>query len=281
MNLTRHKPPLREAIVQWYPHLNALITLTESDAVDYRDLLGPAARVLSIPNAAPATDAIRAQPGDDNRVVVAAGRLTRQKGFDRLVVAWAGVQEKHPDWRLDIFGHGDRAALQARVDEQGVTGTVRVRGFTSDLRQRFAESSIFVLSSRAEGFPMVLLEAMSCGLPLVSFDCRTGPSQLIRSGHNGLLVPDGDLQGLTDALITLMEAPDARRRMGAEGLRMVRQYTPDRIAAHWEQLFRELDRAPRHRLIGAHGEATALPRRLWFGGTKATMNLPDTQPKPC
>jgi glycosyltransferase involved in cell wall biosynthesis len=247
MNLTRHGDEIKASFARLYPRLDAMVALTEGDAVRYRDLLGPQARVRSMPNAVPDTGTARAALDDDTKVVVAAGRLTRQKGFDRLVGAWGRVARRHPDWRLDIFGHGDPEALQAEIDRRGVGGSVTLRGFTDQPYRRFAESAIYVMSSRAEGFPMVLLEAMSCGLPLVSFDCQTGPADIIRDGYNGFLVPDGNHRELAAALNRLIEDPQLRRRMGAAGVEEARQYSPERIAARWEALFEELQAAPRRR----------------------------------
>jgi glycosyltransferase involved in cell wall biosynthesis len=179
--------------------------------------------------------------------VVAAGRLTRQKGFGRLVAAWAIVARKHPDWKLDIFGAGDQASLQGRIDKRQLSDVITLRGFTADPYSHFAESAIYAMSSRSEGFPMVLLEAMGCGLPLVSFDCPTGPADIIQDGRNGLLVPDGDIKGLGAALNRLIENPELRRQMGAAGVEMAKQYEPDHVAARWERLFEDLQREPRRR----------------------------------
>jgi glycosyltransferase involved in cell wall biosynthesis len=247
MHLAKHGPELRQAYLRFYPRLDAIVTLTEGDAREYRELLGPRARVQAVPNAVPDVGEVRAAHDPDTKVVVAAGRLARQKGFDRLVAAWALVARKHPDWRLNIFGHGDEVSLQARIDKKKLTDVVTVRGFTEEPYQRFAESAIYAMSSRSEGFPMVLLEAMGCGLPLVSFDCPTGPADIIQDGRNGLLVPDGDVKGLAAALNRLIEDPALRRRMGADGLTRVQEYAPDRIAQRWERLFEELRQAPRRR----------------------------------
>ncbi|HST80125.1 MAG TPA: glycosyltransferase family 4 protein [Kineosporiaceae bacterium] len=251
MHLDKHGPELRASFLRLYPRLDAMVTLTEADAQAYRKLLGPAAKVYSVPNAVPDVGQVRAALDPDTKVVVAAGRLTRQKGFDRLVAAWAIVARKHPDWRLNIFGHGNDVALQARIDKKKLTDVVTLQGFTNEPYQRFAESAIYAMSSRSEGFPMVLLEAMGCGLPLVSFDCQTGPADIIKDGKNGLLVPDGDIKALAAALNRLIEDPELRRQMGAVGVEQAKEYAPDRIVARWEHLFEELQEAPRRRAGGA------------------------------
>ena len=259
MHLAKHGAELRKSFGRLYPRLDAMVTLTEGDAQEYRELLGPAARVRTVPNAVPDVGEVRAAHNPDTKVVVAAGRLAKQKGFDRLVSAWTQVARKHPDWRLDIFGHGDDVSLQARIDKKQLASSITLRGFTTEPYQRFAESAIYAMSSRSEGFPMVLLEAMGCGLPLVSFDCPTGPADIIQDGRNGLLVPDGDIKGLAAALNRLIEDPPLRRRMGAAGAEMAKDYAPARIAARWENLFAELERAPRRRTGAVPVEAPTVP----------------------
>jgi glycosyltransferase involved in cell wall biosynthesis len=247
MHLKKHGPELQASFKRLYPRLDAMVTLTEGDADDYRELLGPVGRVSSIPNAVPPVGGVRAAHDPETKVVVAAGRLTRQKGFGRLIAAWAIVARKHPDWKLDIFGAGDQESLQARIDKRQLTDVVTLRGFTSDPYSHFAGSAIYAMSSRSEGFPMVLLEAMGCGLPLVSFDCPTGPADIIEDGRNGLLVPDGDIKALGAALNRLIEDPALRRQMGAAGVEMAKQYEPDQVAARWERLFEDLQQQPRRR----------------------------------
>src|SRR4051812_675259 len=159
MHLARHAPEMQRSFGRLYPRLDAMVTLTEADAQAYRELLGPAARVKSVPNAVPDVGGVRAPHHPDTKVVVAAGRLAKQKGFDRLVAAWVHVARKHPDWRLHIFGHGNEASLQAKIDKRKLVDKVLLQGFTEEPYQRYAESAIYAMSSRYEGFPMVLLEA--------------------------------------------------------------------------------------------------------------------------
>jgi len=260
MHLARNSPKLQESFRQQYPRLDAVTTLTEGDARAYRELLGPGVRVEAVPNAIPDLDGLRAAHDPQTKVVVAAGRLVKQKGFDRLITAFAQVHRKHPDWTLDIYGAGQAAvALQNRIDGKGLAGVVRLPGFSRELQYRFAESAIYVMSSRFEGFPLGMLEAMKCGLPLVSFDCPTGPADIVTDGENGFLVPDGDVRGLTAAINRLIENPELRRQMGAVGAQRAEQFAADRIAVRWEQLFEELALAPRRRPGG--------PGTAWAGLT--------------
>jgi glycosyltransferase involved in cell wall biosynthesis len=230
---------LREAAVQYYPRLDMFLTLTERDAQRYRTELGDGVPVRAIPNGTPV---YTGTPSDhSSKVVVAAGRLERSKGYDRLIEAWAGVARRHPDWELRIFGEGrDRDALQEQIDKLGLAGSARLMGYSAHLAEDMAAASLFVLSSRAEGYPMVLLEAMSCGLPVVSFDCPTGPREIITPDSDGLLVPNGDVEGLADAVSRLIGLGEGRREMGRAALQTAWQRDQAAITARWEELCSEL-----------------------------------------
>lgn len=223
------------------PRLDAYTVLTNADAEDYsRDLPGSATSIKVIRNALPWPASTT--PADlENKVVVAAGRLSPEKGFRRLVRAFEPVARTHPDWRLHIYGHGDeQAALERLVTEKGLTGHVELKGYTRDFRSVLRHASIYAMSSHEEGFPMTLIEALSTGVPPVSFDCPRGPGEIIDDGKNGRLVPDGDVPGLTSALLDLVEDRELRRRLGARALEDARQYEMDTIVEHWETLFEQV-----------------------------------------
>jgi len=174
-------------------------------------------------------------------VVVAAGRLVEQKGFDRLIAAYEPLAAAYPDWQLHIYGKGQqRRALSRLIRQRRLTDQVQLKGYKPNLREVFSGASVYAMTSRYEGFPMVLLEAMSVGLPLVSFDCPTGPAEMIDDGRNGRLVPDGEVTAFTNALAELMADAELRRRMGVVGRRTVEQYTVNAVGARWERLFDEL-----------------------------------------
>jgi glycosyltransferase involved in cell wall biosynthesis len=224
--------------------LDAFVTLTAADAADYtRTLAAWPTRVTTIPNALswPVT-----QPREhDHRVIVAAGRLVPRKGMSRLVRAFAPVAKRHPDWELRIFGTGRlEDKLNQQVERLGLTEQVRPMGHTDDLPAAFDEAAFFASASLAEGFPMVMLEALSKGLPLVSFDCPRGPSDIIRHGRNGLLVPNDDIPGLSEALETMVTDDDRRHAMGAQALADADGYVVERIGASWVELFDELGCSP-------------------------------------
>jgi glycosyltransferase involved in cell wall biosynthesis len=242
MNLETYKPALREAIVRAYPRLDAVTVLTERDLGDYqRALQGSGTRLECIPNGVPRPQLPPAAL--DAKVLVAAGRLSDQKGFDLLLDAFHQVTARHPDWQLWIFGSGPkRGELAAQIERLGLAGRAFLKGMTGHLDRQLAAASVFVLSSRFEGLPMVLLEAMTAGLPPVAFDCPTGPAEIIAPGTSGLLVPPQDVAALAAAICELIEDPAKRRAIGAAALKCSERYSIDTVRQRWEDLFAALGR---------------------------------------
>ena len=246
MNYATYSEQLQAQIRAVYPRLDLVSTLTEGDAVAYRKALRGRTRVECMPNGVPDVGGLRASL--DAKVVVAAGRLTRQKGFDRLLPAWASIADRHPDWELRIFGDGGKiGALRRQVERLGIGDSAKLMGFTPRLHEEFARSSLYVMSSRREGFPMVLLEAMAVGLPVVSFDCPTGPRDIVREGVDGHVVRNGDREALAAAMSSLMGDDERRRAYGAAAVEGARRYELGAIARRWEELLAELvaAKAPR------------------------------------
>lgn len=221
--------------------IDALLTLTDVDLQRWRDYLGDdAVRVGVIPN--PTPFAVGEPAPLTAKVVVAAGRLTPQKGFKRLIEAYLPLTRTHPDWQLRIFGTGDRGRdLAAKVARAGVGDRILLGGVSDDLESELAGASLYAMSSRYEGLPMVLLEALSKGVPPVSFDCPEGPRQLIDHERNGLLVPQGDVAALGQALRRLMDDEALRRRLGAAALETARAYEVDSVVDRWIDLVAEVD----------------------------------------
>ena len=240
LTFNKRPEPIRAALYGAGDRLDALVTLTDVDQLRWkRRMRSATTRFAVIPNATPF--AVSDPAPLANKVVIAAGRLNVQKAFDRLVDAYAPVAAAHPDWQLHIYGSGrKRKSLRRQVERLGLVGRVRLMGFTDELEDRLREASIYAMSSRYEGFPMVLLEAMSLGVPPVSVDCPEGPRQLIDDEVNGLLVGRGDVPGLSQAMQRLIEDPALRRRLGAGALETSRSYTLDVVVDQWEALFDEL-----------------------------------------
>lgn len=172
--------------------------------------------------------------------IIAVGRLDYQKGFDRLVEAWAWVQQtnKFSDWQLDIFGQGEwQEMLQRMIEERKLGETAHINRPTSQIGEEYARSSMLVMSSHYEGFPMVMIEAMACGLPVVSFDYKCGPKDIIQDGINGLLVKGGDIEGLANAMMRLMENEEERKAMGRNARRVTETYSEASVMKRWMELF--------------------------------------------
>jgi len=240
MNIGSHLPGLTRDIERSYGRLDALAVLTEADRADYARMLGAAhTRVEQIPNAVPELGGGMASP--DSRVVVAAGRLTPQKGFDLLIAAFAAVVREHPDWQLRIHGAGpQRAELRRLILEHELYSNVFLMGPTAQLGEALAQGSIFVLSSRFEGFGMVIVEAMSKGLAVVSFDCPRGPSEIIGDGRDGLLVPELDVPALGAAIAGLAGDRERRAALGAAAVQTARRYDREAIGGRWDALLQVL-----------------------------------------
>lgn len=175
--------------------------------------------------------------------VIAVGRLDYQKSFDRLIQAWEIVQknEKYSDWHLDIFGQGEwRDMLQQMVAERNLTNTLSINKPTNAIGDEYARSSMLVMSSHYEGFPMVMIEAMACGLPVVSFDFKCGPKDIISHGENGLIVKDGDIDGLAAAMMRLMDDEEYRKILSVNARRVTATYSEEAVMEKWMELFAQV-----------------------------------------
>lgn len=175
-----------------------------------------------------------------NKRVIAVGRLDYQKGFDRLIQAWQLVQHtgKFTDWKLDIFGQGEwQEMLQQMIGKAGLQDTAQLNRPTKQIGEEYVKSDMLVMSSNYEGFPMVMIEAMACGLPVVSFDYKCGPKDIIQSGINGLLVPNGDIQALADAMMKVMEDEAYRKMLSLNARKVVDTYSEQAVMSQWIRLF--------------------------------------------
>ncbi|MDT0461233.1 glycosyltransferase family 4 protein [Streptomyces sp. DSM 41527] len=261
-----HSKRLRAELARHYRTLDALVTTTEADASVYRSRMPlPGVRVLAVPNIVPAPDG--PPSAGTSKVIAAAGRLVRGKRFDLLIEAFSAVAAKHPEWRLRIHGGGaERAQLQGLIDGLGLNGQAELTGPVSPIEAEFAKASIVASASDAESFGMTLVEAMRCGVPVVSTDCPLGPAEIIHDGTDGLLVPRGDGRAMAGALLQLIEDPQRRRDMAGAALESSHRYDPEPIAERYELLFQELRstraaRAWRRTLARGRGVARRLVRR--------------------
>jgi glycosyltransferase involved in cell wall biosynthesis len=217
------------------PQVDAFVVLTEGDRADYERRY-PDATIVRIPNASPFHRGDKALL--NSKVVVTGGRLEEQKGFDRLIEAWSPIAGEFPDWQLHIYGSGSLAgALKEQIATAGLTGHVVMKGHSREFDRVLAGAALYAMGSRYEGFPMVLLEAMSRGLPMISFDCPRGPAEIIRDGHNGRLVADNDVPAFTQALRDLLGDASTRRSMGDAAFADAESFEIERVGRQWEELF--------------------------------------------
>lgn len=211
------------------------VVLTEEDRRNWGDLRN----ITVIPNAVHTIpDRVSAL---DNKRVIAVGRLDYQKGFDKLIDAWGLMMRKHPElkgWRLDIFGQGEwKEMLLNKIADQNLADSVAINKPTDNITEEYLQSSLLVMSSNYEGFGMVLVEAMACGVPGVSFACQCGPRDIIEPGVNGLLVRAGDIEMLADAMARVMGDDALRNRMGAEARRVTDRFSESAVMQQWMALF--------------------------------------------
>lgn len=211
---------------------DCVVTLTQEDKEFWKMY---AKRIEVIPNVLTITP--KKVINYRTKRVIAAGRYVHQKGFDLLLEAWHRIDKNLSDWHLYIFGNENRKPYQRIVDKYNMNHHVHLMPATPEIVEELSKSSIFVLSSRFEGFGLVLAEAMSCGLPCIAFDCPYGPRDIITDGEDGILVENGNIGALTRAIERLMADEDLRRSMGEKALINVARYDSSNIMNRWEELF--------------------------------------------
>ena len=215
--------------------LERMIVLTEKDCKAWTEL----DNVIAIPNPLPFTPKT-VSPLTEKRVI-AVGRYYQEKGFDLLLESWAKIYKTHPEWRLEIYGDGDKVMYEEIRDKLGIpVSSCKLNGRTNTIEQEYVNSSIFVCSSRFEGFGMVLVEAMACGLGVVSFDCPWGPSSILANGEDGILVENGNTNSLAEAIKSLMDHPDKLNTMAQKAIVNVKRFQMDKIAYQWKELLENL-----------------------------------------
>ena len=216
--------------------LTRLIVLTREERMNWKN----ADNVEVIPNA------LSYYPENIStctfKKAIAVGRLVREKGFDQLIESWRIVHKKYPEWTLSIFGQGDqKEALLQLISQYGLDEVIEIHAPVKDIYARFMEHSMMLFPSRClDALPMVLIEAMSCGLPIVAFDAPCGPKDIITEGKNGLLVPAGNIERFAEKVCTLIESEELRRTMGNSARQMSFDYQEDKIMNQWIQLFDEV-----------------------------------------
>ena len=220
-------------LVSHLKRLDRFVVLTHEDGASWSEL----PKVEVIPD--PLSFSPQVQSSLSSKRIIAAGRYVYQKGFDLLLHAWASVEKRCPDWELVIFGAGDRTPYE-RLSSELLLQRCSLNGPTADIEKEYLNSSLFAFSSRFEGFGMVLIEAMACGLPVVSFACPCGPKDIITDGIDGLLVENGNVSQLAEKIIYMIEHPEERARMGQKAKLKSEQYKIENLAQVWKRLFESL-----------------------------------------
>lgn len=220
---------------------NKVISLTNHDYRIYKALCGD--KSLMIANPISINDSGEIASLNTKRTI-AVGRLNYQKGFDILIDVWALVHKKHPGWSLHIFGEGPvsrRRGLQTKISRLQLDENIILEGNSNNIVSEYIASSICICSSRYEGFSLALCEASACGLPLVAFDCPSGPGDIVINGKNGFLIKKvGDSEAMADAICKLIEDDDLRKRMGQCAKESSRRYELNGIMNQWTQLFKQV-----------------------------------------
>lgn len=174
-----------------------------------------------------------------NKKVIAVGSHSYNKGYDRLIEIWNGIEKDFPDWSLEIYGKSANGKYENLANELNLRN-INFYSPVSNIKEKYLDASVFVLPSRSEGFGMVLIEAMACGLPVVSFDCPNGPADIIKNNEDGFLIENGNIEQFSEKLKLLIRDFELRKKMGRAGKENVKRFSADQILKKWDELFREL-----------------------------------------
>ena len=211
------------------------VVLTEED----KRYWGELDNITAIPNAR--SFEVEKPAELNEKKVIAVGRYCYQKALDKLIQAWGIVCREIADWKLHLVGDGeDRAQLQKQISELGLTEKVVLGRAETDMKSVYSNSSVLALSSRYEGLPMVLLEAQAAGLPVVSFECKCGPKDVLTDGVDGILVKEGNVEGLAQGLLKLIKDETLRKQMGIAAYKNSERFSEEKVMANWVELFNEV-----------------------------------------
>lgn len=219
----------------WIGKADAVVTLTDGDAENWKRV---SKNVLVVPNIVHLNPLPRYSSGKEKHVIF-VGRFAEQKGIGELFAIWKLVYSKYPDWHLDLYGEG-RLWNQYQQEVETLNMNIELHKPTKDIFEAYCNSSIFVLTSVYEPFGLVMPEAMSCGLPVVAFDCPYGPADIITDGEDGFLIKNRDIHAFADKVCQLIEDAPLRKAMGLRAIASSQRFSADKIMPMWKQLFEEL-----------------------------------------
>ncbi|MCF6168482.1 glycosyltransferase family 4 protein [Lutibacter sp.] len=214
---------------------DAFVVLTKGNKKDW-----PNVECIIIPNLSP-FKVVEKLVKKEEKVVLAVGSQSYNKGYDRLIKIWNIVHKKHPDWKLKIFGKITKNLnLQQEIDLLGLNKIILLHKPVQNIEDQYKEASIYVMPSRSEGFGMVLIEAMSFGVPCISFDCPHGPADIIKDDEDGFLIENGNIQEFAASIIRLIDDKELRNRFGIKATENVKRFAPEIIVPIWDVLFKSL-----------------------------------------
>ena len=223
-----------------YPKLDAVVLLTNADKSHYTDFVDNS-KLFVIPNSVSFTS--NEVSSLENKRFIALGRLTEQKGFDYLIKAARQLKKALPDWHIDVFGDGpDKEKLLKMCQKYNVNDYVSFNGVTNNVTSELLNSSAYLMTSRFEGLPMVLIEAQICGLPIISFDCPEGPADIIDEGENGFLVKIGDIDSFVECAVRVAKDSELRKKFGINAKKSSNHFNDENVYQKWNSLFLLLER---------------------------------------
>lgn len=217
-----------------YKKVDKLIVLTKTDYKYYVKFI-PKEKIRVIPNS---LSFINNEKNElTNKNMVAVGRLTKQKGFDLLLESVNLIKEEIKDWTIEIYGEGEeKVELLKKIKKYKIEDIIQVKKPVKNIQQKYLNSSIYLLPSRWEGLPMVLIEALECGLPIISFDCPTGPSEIVKNKENGFLILPQDINNFAGKIVELVKNTNLRREMGIISKKIAKNYSKENIQQKWEEI---------------------------------------------
>ena len=259
-----HGEKLQKQLYKAYERLDYLVTVSEADAKEWREHIPRKDLPIDfVPNSVPRPWVAPVDSAE--KTIIAAGRVVAMKRYDIVINAFAEVVKRHPEWKLRIYGHGaERGKLLTQVGELGLQNHVNLMGTVSPIESEWAKGSIAAVASEFESFGLTLVEAMRCGLPVVSTACPMGPPEIVRDGEDGLLVPVNDQEAYTAALLKLVEDDELRRKMSLAAVQNAERYDPEQVTIRHEEIFEEVLAKPRPAAVPA--PRPGLFKRLFGGG---------------
>jgi len=235
--LVKIKNYIQKSMMVWgAKKFHAFIVLTQGNKKDWRGV-----NCTVIANPTPFKNTDTSLNVIKNKTVLAVGSQSYNKGHDRLFLSWQLVHKKFPDWKLKIYGKENPSLnLQKEINKLNLQQSILLKKPIENIEEAYKKASIYVMPSRSEGFGMVLIEAMSFGVPCVAFDCPHGPADIIKDGEDGFLIENGAIEGFANAMMKLIKNNELRMTMGSKAKENVKRYAPEKIMSIWDALFKSL-----------------------------------------